>query len=123
MNRTKVIYKTLLLFKLRGPLFNLGLCKNLLDNLDKLVPEGTCGITSSELKKWLFEQFELWPKFSGDIHYPIPCPEDCDSAYPDTLYEVARIEGFMWDSSHSYGALRWELLDFLIAQAEKGDRN
>lgn len=52
---------------------------------------------------------EKWPKFSGDISFPIPstrkggCPEDA--------YFGAKS---LWNKRTKYGRLRWELLDFLI---------
>lgn len=54
---------------------------------------------------------EKWPKYSGDSLYPIP------GGLPS--YKDAREYGLMWDKGTVYGALRWELLDWLIETLEK----
>jgi len=51
------------------------------------------------------QAFAAWPKFSGDENYPIPGGEE---AFDETHREN------MWNPEHPYGALRLELLDFMI---------
>lgn len=53
--------------------------------------------------------FRLWPKYSGDVVYPIP------GSYQ--AYRFAKKYGSMW--SGEYGKLRKELLNFMIEQLEK----
>jgi hypothetical protein len=56
--------------------------------------------------------FPLWDKFSGNINYPVPSTDigyssECLYNYKDNLWEG------------EYGALRYELLDFLIEELTK----
>lgn len=53
--------------------------------------------------------FSLWPKYSGDQTFPIP------GGY--VAYQSAAWSTAMW--SGEYGALRKELLNFMIEQLEK----
>ena len=67
--------------------------------------------------KWLKEEFKKWPKFSGDIDFPVPSVTNASSKLAFFFC------GFwdMWTPSHPYGALRRELLEFLIQEMEKED--
>lgn len=56
-----------------------------------------------------------WPKFSGDAIFPIPCPK---GGFAEEAY-YAHTYGQMWDKGGEYGRLRWELLDWCIAELEK----
>jgi len=60
--------------------------------------------------------FRKWPKFSGHNAYPVPDPNQ-----PDSLIAAKLIysEGEFSKWSGAYGALRIELLDFLISELEK----
>lgn len=60
--------------------------------------------------------FKRWPKYSGLRHFPIP--DIC--RHPEDAYH--NNEAF-WDRNTSYGALRWELLEFCIAQLENPNGN
>ncbi len=63
---------------------------------------------SKVIRKWLEKQFNEWPKFSGNVKYPVPhCKLAPQMAYNHT-YDVYKGE---------YGNDRMELLDFLIDQA------
>ena len=62
--------------------------------------------------------FRKWPKFSGNIGYPIPVPKDnsafsAENVYYDSAYR------YMWDKYNSYGALRYELVHFMIETGEQ----
>ena len=58
-----------------------------------------------------------WPGFSGDLIYPVPCPEmRSDIAY-DQSSGSSRRYWWMWVSPE-YGMKRRELLDFLITYFE-----
>lgn len=65
---------------------------------------------SNNLTRWLPDAFRKWPKFSGDIHYPI---------LGSSEYYTCMTPFEMWSPSHPYGALRRELLEFLIDEIEK----
>lgn len=55
-----------------------------------------------------------WPKYSGSYDYPVPStiegrtPCQC---FHDNIHN-------MWDRNTEYGALRWELLEWLLEQPE-----
>lgn len=65
------------------------------------------------VRELLFKLFKRWPKYSGLKHFPIP--DIC--RFPEDAYH--NNEAF-WDRNTSYGALRWELLEFCIDQLENG---
>lgn len=76
---------------------------------------GICG--QPNVKAMRQESFELlkkamteWPKYSGDRMYPVPAPR-----YPHAASKAFLECANMWDKNAEYGALRWELLDWLIA--------
>ena len=58
-----------------------------------------------------------WPKYSGDYDYPVPStmegrtPSQCFHDFHDKLKDL-------WNRNTEYGALRWELLDWLTKQPE-----
>lgn len=54
--------------------------------------------------------FPSWPKFSGNIEYPVPHPQFT----PVKGYDYALINDILWDKETQYGRDRWELVDFLI---------
>lgn len=59
----------------------------------------------------LSEIFKKWPKFSGSYRFPIPGKL--------IAYSAAIVQRKAWTRSTKYGALRWELLEFTIAELEK----
>ena len=68
----------------------------------------------TQMQELLYELFESWPKYSGQRDYPIPHPD------PQHLPQEAYISNsqYHWDRTTPYGVLRWELLEFCIAQLE-----
>ena len=58
--------------------------------------------------------FYTWPKFSGDVQFPIDDPHEIETA--DNVY--ARLP--KWTGA--YGALRFELLDHVIDFLKNGPR-
>lgn len=56
-----------------------------------------------------------WPKYSGDSDYPIPDPDGIED--PSVYYSRSGSSA-MWNKEHPYGALRHELLDYLIEKLE-----
>lgn len=63
-------------------------------------------------RNWLKETFARWPKFSGNVKYPVP-GEEPD---PQAIFECAYPQ--KWIGS-TYADNRFELLEFLIAELEK----
>lgn len=68
---------------------------------------------------WIYQKFEKWPKFSGNIDFPVP------KKYlwviegdPENAFWTTMADGDMWDRDTQYGRDRWELLDFLIQEKE-----
>lgn len=59
----------------------------------------------------LSDLYRRWIKFSGDISYPVPDPRGGDARY------VYKFTPNLWEGE--YGALRYELLDFLIDELTK----
>lgn len=59
----------------------------------------------------LEELFVKWPKFSGCTAYPIRGSW--------RAYDEAKLNDTLWDRDTDYGALRWELLEWLIEELQK----
>lgn len=59
----------------------------------------------------LIKLFELWPKYSGSIVFPIPGGM--------LAYNEAKLNDTLWDLNTEYGQLRWELLEWLIEELQK----
>lgn len=59
----------------------------------------------------LAKLFTSWPKYSGDDFLPIPGGVEA--------YAKAYRNDTMWDRNTEYGALRWELLEWLIEELQK----
>lgn len=56
-----------------------------------------------------------WPKYSGWENYPVPSPA-LDETPCAVFYRSCMVRGGMWGKKNPYGALRWELLEFMIAE-------
>ncbi len=63
--------------------------------------------------------FPLWPKFSGYLDYPICTKETQNFEKCEEIYCNAQNQRKSWTRSTKYGALRWELLDWCIAECER----
>lgn len=59
----------------------------------------------------LSDLYRRWVKFSGDISYPVPDPRGGDARY------AYKFTASLWEGEQ--GALRYELLDFLIDELTK----
>ena len=55
-----------------------------------------------------------WPKYSGNYDYPVPSTMEGYNARECFHNNIHNL----WDSNAEYGALRWELLDWLTKQPE-----
>jgi len=65
-----------------------------------------------KINNWVRDAFSEWPKSSGDKNYPVP-DGDMD---PEVAFDTTED---LWDTNTEYGRNRFELLDFLIQEAEK----
>jgi hypothetical protein len=76
--------------------------------------QGICAFLARELKETCTEEllaaWARWPKASGDPLYPVPSPR----LTPEEWYHLTPDK---W--AGEYGALRRELLDFLIEEFSK----
>lgn len=105
----------------KGPRkIDIGICTNVEEIVEsKLAIEDLERCTIKEFCEVLELMQDLmtkWPKFSGDEEYPIPGGRDA--------YLVAKWDKTLWARyEHEYGALRWELLDWLIETLEKDNES
>lgn len=72
---------------------------------------GICPSVGYEHELELAKLFPRWPKYSGDYLIPI--------AGGVEAYTKAYHNDTMWDRNTEYGALRWELLEWLIEELQK----
>lgn len=72
---------------------------------------GICKCVNYRHEQKLAKLFARWPKSSKNPVYPIPGGMEA--------YANARLCRTMWDRSTEYGALRWELLEWLIEELQK----
>ena len=79
-----------------------GICTNLSDKVNSQVEESE----RYELSHVLKQAFYKWPKFSGDVQFPINDPYNEVSAH--------RAYSYLPKWTGEYGALRFELLDHVI---------
>ena len=85
-----------------------GICSNLSNKVNSQVEE------SERYDSWqiLKQAFYTWPKFSGDVNFPINDPNGIETAY--NVYDQLP----KWIGE--YGALRFELLDHVIDCLKNG---
>lgn len=89
----------------KGPANRLcGICANVRDLL-----KGE--YTNLQITNRQKELFVKWPKFSGDLSFPIEGGE--------AAYDNAKWEGTLWKEDTEYGRLRKELLLFMINELRK----
>ena len=65
----------------------------------------------------LIHLISLWPKYSGNSDYPIPSTKK--GLTPRGCYMFHYRKHSMWTNRNAYSKLRYELLDFLIAELSK----
>lgn len=65
----------------------------------------------------LIHLMSLWPKYSGSSNYPIPSTKK--GLTPRGCYLFHERKHSMWTNKNAYSKLRYELLDFLIAELSK----
>lgn len=84
-----------------------GICYNLNGNADW---EPGTDSTGNQL---VAHYAKSWQHYTGEKEYPVPHPE-----LPAWLaYTVANL--YLWDKSHPYGSLRWDLLNHIIECIEE----
>lgn len=77
--------------------------------------KGICRYLYDEDRTDFKLMYKQWPKYSGDFAFPVPSPNPEGNPVREYLYGDTKN---MWDPEHPYGALRYELLDWAIAQLE-----
>lgn len=86
----------------------LGIC----DNLQYKV------VSNTDSSRVLDSAFQAWPKFSGTILFPVPSG-GTSILHPATTFNAHKCANrSMWDVNTTYGALRHELLEFIITSIE-----
>lgn len=113
MNIEQLLLDALNTIKQNGPLWNAhGICDNITETSEfTLVTHDGC--ESIELWKDTLTKLKItWPKFSGNECFPVPSPDPEEGS--QQVYMRTRDQ---W--SGEYGALRYELLDFLIDELTK----
>lgn len=88
-----------------------GICTNLTELLDRYL--GWREVT--RIERLFRELYVGWPEYSGSVEYPVWTDRSMGS---DRQYAEAQEAGTVWDSSTDYGAARWRLLDWAIAELE-----
>lgn len=98
-----------------------GICANLEHFLSEIFEEkDLCHDAAHEVRNLMLYTARKWPKHSGCNTYPIPHPdwdraESTETEYADAANTAyACLKDDAWDRTKPYGALRGELLDFLI---------
>lgn len=103
MTLEQIVHATLVGLKRQPPRSVLGICFHLDFQMRRTGYEGNHD-------RLLNAAFQAWPKFSGQKSWPVPCP---NGGAPEVAYSSAG-KHVMWNAQEPYGALRLELLDFLI---------
>ena len=109
MTLSATIHNALAKIQLNPPSSVFGICSELKEYIDGSIRSYAIDdITGLDYCDSLNAAFEAWPKFSGDLIYPIPCPE---GGQPMRAFMGSKR---MWDAEDAYGALRLELLGFMV---------
>ncbi len=73
---------------------------------------GNRQVSPKELSEEYEKLFRMWPKFSGNIQFPV---SGIDGMSAEESYVYTKN---LWRQSSQYGRDRMELLDFMISQLE-----
>ena len=65
----------------------------------------------------LHHMMSRWPKYSGILAYPIP--STMKGLTPRACYDYHLRKRNQWTGRNAYSKLRYELLDFMIAELSK----
>lgn len=82
-----------------------GLCWHVRDSVSALPVEEV-------VQGWLAVTFYTWPKFSGNIDYPV-------RSYPSTPKDAYQSRLGFYDTSKAYGRRRLELAQYLLDNLDK----
>lgn len=95
-----------------------GICGNIFSTVERLrIRKDSTGSISDEI----INLFHMWPKFNGDISYPITgINTDNDTVMDNNMcYLEHSRRGTLWDRTSKYGRARWELTYFMIRRARR----
>lgn len=92
-----------------------GLC----DNLSQLFHEGLDAEDRWELRRL----FRLWPEYSGNFAYPVPCKAGLRKYRSNDGLGYSMATSRMWSTKHQYGRARLRLCRFIAEHwgDEEGD--
>lgn len=94
----------------QGVLLHAGICSNALNSGDYFAKRSTLSLLCDLIRKW--------PCRSGDGEFPVPpSPDEGPSADPCRAYCYST-KAKRWSMSNYYGAMRLDLLVFLILEVE-----
>lgn len=120
------VHTALLRLRNLGPQLALcGICANLECYLQDIFEEKGLDLDADVLARQLMlYTARKWPKHSGCNTYPIPHPdwgraESTEFEYTDAAHTAYTcLKDDAWDRTKPYGALRYELLNFLIERTK-----
>ena len=124
-NMHQMLLQGLKQLKVEVPQPRMGICDNIYNAMDDLFGENKSWVIPAEdgeidIFMWIQQVAQKWPKWSGDTHYPVPCPTNMGlpelKAGVHTPMDAYHHFHNVWEGA--YGALRMELLDFLIEELE-----
>ena len=107
----------------------MGICDNIYSVMDDLFGENKSWVMENpegfeiDLYMWVQQVAQKWPKWSGDITYPVPVPVPANMGLAElkagvhTPMDAYHYFHNVWEGA--YGELRMELLDFLIEELEQ----
>lgn len=127
-NMHQMLLQGLKQLKTEVPAPHMGICDNVYHVMDDLFGQSDCWVIPAEdgveidVFMWIQETAQKWPKWSGDINYPVPVPTNMGlaelKAGVHTPMDAYHHFHNVWEGA--YGQLRMELLDFLIQELENG---
>lgn len=106
----QILLNALMAIKEKPALSQVGICPNI-EYATLNVP----GTNDYRISKFFKAIAKTWPKFSGDLGYPVPAPFGVAKSGYQAYYSYS--EDSMWEGD--YGALRKELLNYAISALEK----
>lgn len=120
------LHEALLRLRARGPCFPTnGICNNLEYFLDGIFEERDIpDDAETVVREFMLYEARKWSKYSGCNTYPVPHPHwdpaECTTREYSDAANVAYtcLKDQAWDHTTTYGALRYELLEFLIERTK-----
>ena len=128
-NMHQMLLQGLKQLKAEVPAPHMGICDNIYSVMDQLFGQGDRWVIPAKdgveiaIFMWIQQVAQKWPKWSGDIDYPVPCPSGMGieelRAGVYTPMDAYHYFHNLWQGA--YGDLRRELLDFLINELEQAN--